>query len=338
MPGIDLYQIYGLGRSQPPEALAAQLTAQLNATDPRDGLTCTRIETARAVLGDAQKRAQYDAALSGPAPVTEEVLARLSGRPAPTAPRPSLKAQFASKQVRVLTGITAALAVILVVGITAVACSGGSDNGSTVATGSDAPASSAANAECAPADNDNLRTAAWGKDESAPSRVLVLDQRIALPHSMPWTDRTRGGSTYSQLGDTFRVNYRGLTQFQDRTIGVFQGPDPSDASTPSVIVTTVAQDGKIVGAPREYRGVEDTPPAGFDLSRTTLSGYYRIAAAGGVQIPAAANGTEAGQEYATQLLADAVDDSVVWAIMRGDDGAIYKGKFYRAKDPSACTK
>ena len=70
---IDLYAIYQLDRRQPPEALAAALTTALNATDPRDTLTCNRIDTARAILGDPQRRARYDAALADPnAPTLDE--------------------------------------------------------------------------------------------------------------------------------------------------------------------------------------------------------------------------------------------------------------------------
>ncbi|MCZ4652715.1 hypothetical protein O4157_14910 [Gordonia amicalis] len=97
MPHIDLYQAYGLDRRQPPDALAAQLAAQLNSIDPRDTLSCNRIDTARVILGDPARRARYDAALGDPAaPVLDEAaLATIAGRPVPTAPRTGLAGAFA---------------------------------------------------------------------------------------------------------------------------------------------------------------------------------------------------------------------------------------------------
>ncbi|ACY19874.1 heat shock protein DnaJ domain protein [Gordonia bronchialis DSM 43247] len=336
MPGIDLYQIYGLDRTHPPEALAAALTDQLNRVDPRDTLTRSRIDTARAILGDPQRRAAYDRQLGDPsAPsVTEEALARISGRPVPTAPRPSLRAQFASKQVRIVSAITAALALVLVVGITAVACSGGGDSGTAASggdagNGSTAAAPSSGDAGCEPSNNEYTSRAKWdGSRSTAPSYEVALTRRIALPRSMPWTDRVLGGTDYYRIGDGFRINYRGLAQLQDRSIGVFQGPDPSDASTPTAIVTTVSQDGAIVST-RDYAGADAPLPAGFDLARTTLAGYFRISAADGVSIPAAATGTEQEQAYAEQILPDAFDEHTVWVIMRGEEGAIFKATFQR---------
>lgn len=334
MPGIDLYAIYGLDRTHPPEALAAQLTAQLNTTDPRDMVTCSRIETARAILGDPQRRAAYDRQLADPAapPVTEETLARIAGRPMPTAPRPPLREQFASRQVKIVGAVTAALAIVLVVGITAVACSGGGDSGTTASggagNGSTAAASSSSDG-CQPSNNEYTSRAEWDRSRStAPSYEVVLTRRIALPRSMPWTDRVRGGTDYYRIGDGFRINYRGLAQFQDHAIGVFQGPDPSDASTPTAIVTTVSQDGAIVST-RDYAGADAPLPAGFDLGRTTLAGYFHITATDGVSIPAAANGTEQEQAYAEQILPDAFDKTAVWVIMRGEEGAIFKATFQR---------
>lgn len=335
MPGIDLYQVYGLDRSQPPQILAAVLTDQLNHVDPRDMVTRSRIDTARAILGDPQRRAAYDAQLGNPAapPVTEEALARISGRPVPTAPRPPLRGQFASKQVKIVGAVTAALALALVVSITAIACSGGGDSGTTAsggATGNGSTAAAPSSSDgCEPSNNEYLSRAEWDRSTtSAPSYAVILTRRIALPRSMPWTDRVLGGTTYHLLGDGFRINYRGLAQFQDHAIGVFQGPEPDDDRTPTAIVTTVSQDGAIVST-RDYSGADAPLPAGFDLARTTTAGYFHITATDGVSIPAAANGTGDDQAYAEQILPDAFDEHTVWVIMRGEEGAIFKAKFQR---------
>ncbi len=145
MPHIDLYTIHSLDRRQPPEALAAQLTARLNSVDPRDALSRSRIDTARAILGDPARRARYDAALADPAAPTldEQALAAIAGRPAPTAARPGLASAFAGKRVRILSTITAALAVILVVGIVAVACGGGDSTPTATQQSGDRPSPSA---------------------------------------------------------------------------------------------------------------------------------------------------------------------------------------------------
>ncbi|WP_270484842.1 hypothetical protein [Gordonia jacobaea] len=127
MPDIDLYVIHKLDRRQPPEALAAQLTAELNRTDPRDSLTRSRIETARVILGDPARRTQYDQQLNDPsAPaITEATLAQLSGRTAPTAPRRSVTA-------RPLAIVAAATVVLLVIGIVlVVTLTGGDDDKDT---------------------------------------------------------------------------------------------------------------------------------------------------------------------------------------------------------------
>ncbi len=135
MPHIDLYRISGLDRRQPPEQLAAQLTAQFNATDPQDSLTRSRIDTARAILADPQRRAATTRNSEIQPPTLDEAsLATIAGRPVPAAPRSGLAAAFAETKARVLAGVIAALAVILAVAVTAVACSS-SDDGSDSATG-----------------------------------------------------------------------------------------------------------------------------------------------------------------------------------------------------------
>ena len=134
MPEVALYVIHRLDRRQSPAELAAQLTSELTRTDPRDQLARSRIETARVILGDPQRRARYDRQLDDPsAPeITEQTLAQLSGRPAPTAP----SGLFATTKVKVMAVLTVALAIALTIAVSAVACSSGGDGGSTAAKGS----------------------------------------------------------------------------------------------------------------------------------------------------------------------------------------------------------
>lgn len=106
--------------------MAVQLTAQLNATNPRDSLLRSRIDTARAILADPQRRARYDAQLADPAAPTidERALSAIAGRPVPTAPRTGLAGAFAETKAKILAAVVGALALVLVVAVTAVACSG----------------------------------------------------------------------------------------------------------------------------------------------------------------------------------------------------------------------
>lgn len=123
MSDLDLYAIHNLDRRAPSEQLAAQLTAQLNgAADP---IARQRLDVARAILGDPQRRARYDAQLGDPQapPITEATLAALAGRPAPAPGKPAPLAQP-----RILAALAAFLGVLLVVVVSAVACSGGDDD------------------------------------------------------------------------------------------------------------------------------------------------------------------------------------------------------------------
>lgn len=132
MPDIDLYAIHLLDRRQSPTELAAQLTSELSRTDPRDTVMRSRIETARVILGDPQRRAAYDRQLDDPAAltITEQTLSQLSGRPAPAAPRRSVTT-------RPLAIIAAATVVLLVVGIVlVVTLTGGDDKGTTTTAAS----------------------------------------------------------------------------------------------------------------------------------------------------------------------------------------------------------
>lgn len=64
MSDLNLYDIHHLDRSAPSPELAAQLTAQLNAATEQ--LARQRIDAARAILGDPQRRQAYDAQLADP--------------------------------------------------------------------------------------------------------------------------------------------------------------------------------------------------------------------------------------------------------------------------------
>lgn len=121
MPDLNLYAAHALDRSQSSEQLAAALTAQLNSTDPRDALTRNRIETARTILGDPQRRGAYDAQLADPAApaITEATLAALAGRPVPTGPA------LGSRRTKLIAASAAIVVAVIVIVVVAVAASGG---------------------------------------------------------------------------------------------------------------------------------------------------------------------------------------------------------------------
>lgn len=133
MPDLDLYKIHNLDRKAPSDAIAAQLTSQLNAAP--DPLARQRIDTARAILGDPQRRARYDAHLADPqAPsIDEATLAAIADRAVPTRPS-GLAAAFSQPNVRLMTIAAAVIGLVLIIVISAVSCGGGDDSSGPVTT------------------------------------------------------------------------------------------------------------------------------------------------------------------------------------------------------------
>ncbi len=195
MPHIDLYTIYGLDRRQPPAALAAQLAAQMNVAP--DQLARQRLDTARAILGDPQRRARYDAQLADPAapPITEATLAALAGRPAPAQAKP---APFA--QPRVLAGLAAFLGVLLIVVVSAVACSGGDDSNS----GEHATPGTTSTLTTEQKRPVSVYSAEYRVDDASfvPSAAMRIDSQLDLEgvvRKLGWTSADFGSTTTTSL-------------------------------------------------------------------------------------------------------------------------------------------
>ncbi|GEE01446.1 hypothetical protein nbrc107696_18920 [Gordonia spumicola] len=197
MPDLDLYAIHGLDRRAPSEALAAQLTAQLNgAADP---VQRQRLDIARAILGDPQRRARYDAQLGDPAapPITEAILTGLAGRPAPVQ---AAKSVFA--QPRVLAALAAFLGVLLIVVVSAVACSGGGDDSNS---GRDAatpgtPSTLATKKQKPP----TVYSAEYRSDDASfvPSAAMRIDSQLNLESTarkLGWTSADFGSTNTTSL-------------------------------------------------------------------------------------------------------------------------------------------
>ncbi|GEE00377.1 hypothetical protein nbrc107696_08230 [Gordonia spumicola] len=326
MPHIDLYQIYGLDRRQPSETLAAQLTAQLNSTDPQDSLTRSRIDTARAILSDPQRRARYDAQLGDPAAPTldEASLATIAGRPVPTGPRTGLAGVFAETKARILAAVVGVLALILVVAVTAVACSG-SDGGSSTATDGAQKSSSqqrssaqSSNGECELQPSTGAVLTRWRG--SRPTNLIKIHKQVPLPAEIG--DRLAAGPGDGLIYES--TTY--IRQYQDKTISVAIFDDD---------VTTMAfyrTDGTLVQT-RKFAKDETLPPT-FDLSEEPFTGYARVQA-DGVTLPSEAAGKEPQQQYALTVRPDAFDRDVVWVLLRGGKD-LYIGTVYRKLTDGDC--
>lgn len=243
MTDIDLYRAHGLNRHAPPEALAAQLTAELNATDPRDALARNRIETARIVLGDPQRRARYDAQLADPAapPLDEQALAQIAGRPLPVQ-KAGLAAAFATTQARVLAGVVGALALLLVVVIAVVATSGGGDDStSTTATSgksssrdSDGSSYSREELEAWRGKAYYLDQAEWPGGSSTPDVVVHLNAAFDLPPRMA-----------AIAGESDAPQHRLIRQLQDKSVVVYFYNKAGNGTDQENLIATY-QDGRLI--------------------------------------------------------------------------------------------
>ncbi|MBS4103071.1 MULTISPECIES: hypothetical protein [Mycobacteriales] len=329
MPHIDLYQAYGLDRRQPPDALAAQLTAQLNSIDPRDTLSCNRIDTARVILGDPARRARYDAALGDPAaPVLDEAaLATIAGRPVPTAPRTGLAGAFAETKAKVLAAIVGVLALVLVISVTAVACT--SSDGGSSPTASDGASQSSAQTS---GDSDEVCRAVRGRavwraeweKEKRPEYLLKLTAQTDLPSQV--TPKLSSPSVTSSI--------ERMVQYQDKTIGVGEIDVPIGG--PPVYVAQYGPDGALIKL-HTIRQQSDTTamPTPFDQAEDISGGYMQVQASDGIDIPSASNGVETNQHYVVNAMPDAFDRPTVWVLLRGGT-KLYRGTVYDNAPDSGC--
>lgn len=206
MSDLDLYAIHGLDRQAPSDVLAAQLTSQLAATS--DPLARQRLDVARAILGDPQRRQAYDAQLSDPAapPITEAALAALAGRPAPVQAKSSVFAQP-----RVLGVITAALGVLLIVVISAVACSGGDDDSTSSRDAATPGTTSTLTTE--QTNPVTVYSAEYRVDDASfvPSAAMRIDSQLDLENTarkLGWVPADFGSTTTTDLR-LARVNESG---------------------------------------------------------------------------------------------------------------------------------
>lgn len=267
MPDLDLYKIHGLNRHADGPELVAQLTAQLNAaTDP---LTRQRSDTARAILGDPARRARYDAHLDDPKapPITEQTLAALAGRPAPVSPA-GLPAAFSQQKARLMAVVAAAIGLVLIILVSAVACTGGSDAGDSTGTGAQQTQSSAGQTTTKPTTKkltlDSARISEYTM-ESVPEAQLRIIKQVSLPDQSEMTsDRVR------------------LVQPNEKTVRAYWNGKPThlaaddyrEAYMQSWVDLTIANDGANL-TPNGQSGSEKVVPQSWDPEKPIPAGALK---------------------------------------------------------------
>lgn len=308
---IDLYATHRLDPAAPPAVLLQQLDNE--AAQTRDHLQRNRIAIARAIVADPAKRATYDRYLADPSvEITEETLASISGRPAPSA------GAVGSRNTKLALGILAgSLVLALIVAIAIVATAGGDEAPTNTAASSSAAGASPSQEY----DADDLDKAYWGtKRSTAPRLAVHLDAAYDLPAG--FGDLV--AATDVDLNCVNSVDCQ-LMQYRDRTIGLYVwdngAPDGQKAR-----LAIIGQDGSVVSDKR-YANNNDVPGS-FDRAESAQRGYFHVTA-DDIAIPAAAVGTEDGMVSASAIRPDAFVDNTFWVLLRGGT-QIYKGTLVAA--------
>lgn len=221
--------------------------------------------------------------------------------------------------------LSAVAAVLLVAVIAVIAVAVNSDDSGTDNTaaasgegrvyGPPAPANQE-DAACKLRDAELLDTASWTDSQTKdgarqPSGVLMLTKETPLPPE------------FSPLAETDAD--RGITQYQDQTVGVIAVPE--NGGRADRVVATVDPDGTVVDV-SEYSSEYDMPEP-FDLVKQWSYGYYRVEASNGIQIPAAAAGNEVNMNFVTAVLPDSFDSEKFWILLRGSS-SLYEAELYRS--------
>lgn len=244
-----------------------------------------------------------------------------------------------------------AAAALLLVALAATACGDGNDaaaSSAQQATTSEG-ATNEAGPRCESVENAEVTAARWEKtDKDGPIEFLRLTEEFDLPPQL-------AGLADPQRTDTFGGNYvnasfpypnGGLVQYQDKSIGVIMPTKRTNVgkSDAQMDIAVVGQDGGLVSHTRYVEYDDQVYPKPFDLANKQVSGYFRVGAVNGVEIPAVAAGDKDEKAYLTSVLADAFDDSVVWVLVRGS-AKLYKASlwwahplFKGAPDDASCVE
>lgn len=307
---IDIYGAHRLDSQQPPAVLLQQLDAE--AANTRDRLQRNRIANARAIIADPQRRAAYDQMLADPsAEITESTLSQFSGRPVPSA------GISGSQRTKLALGIVAAsLVLALVVAVVIVATAGGDDepanaaSSSTGASGSHDGPEPDANGVLP---NSVISTAKWRRPSEVPENKFHLTAAYDLPASI-------SSIVAATSCKPTATSICGLSQARDQSITInISNPDGRH-------FVAINPDGSIRS---NISSSDPIPVERFDLAGRAYDGYYRVTAADGISIPAAAAGTKPDMVYLSAYIVDAFNQRDLWVLAKGGT------KLYRAEIRSA---
>lgn len=210
------------------------------------------------------------------------------------------------------------VAALLVIAVIAVAAGGGSDDeAGTDQAGN--PATSAQNRAGAPSSGaEDVRRrvmAEWDDPSDEPKGRIHITAAYPLPAAM-----------VRELGEC-AGDRCALQQHQTGDIGVRANNNtPSLVASGKVHVVTFAQDGTQKGD--ELYPYYDAAPEPSDLQEEADENtYYRMTAADGITLPAAARGNRPEMFMALRVLPDAYDEgrTTLWILLRGGDH-LYKAE------------
>ncbi|WOC13638.1 hypothetical protein [Gordonia sp. MP11Mi] len=309
----DYYGALGLRPASPTHALVSQLShraAQLPPGPERD-----YVEQARAILGDPRKRPIYDGRLNdstAPAWTPRELHEFALAQPPRTAATGALSMLTAIPR-RVLTGIVAGLAVLLVLIIALVSCSGsGSDDVSADTAsglGPEAAASASttvdASCEIVALDGEIPNQAAWS---------ATNDYALQLTGQYPIASPQSARNPISIIN--------GVHQYADHTIGVQSDNHRDQIDVMPQYLSVHSPSGPPVKV-IEQTGVNiDYTPLPTPISKNTeFSGRYRIVAGdvGDDYLPTVglAGQPEAGNLSVLYGVADKFQPNTVWLVIDG---------------------
>lgn len=234
----------------------------------------------------------------------------------------------------VLSAVAAVLLVAVIAVIAVAVSSGDSSTDSTAASGDrvygpPAPAEPAldenGNRVCWRGDADDAGKPVWDKDsKKQPQGVLMLTDVYDLPTSHDQlTELEVGVGGMSSLFTG--LPFLGLTQLQDKTIGVVSHKPYADGEE-STLAVVDPQSGDVVG--QFDAGNAESAPTRFDLAARYDWGYHRIETSNDqIQLPAASAGTEESMRYAISVMPDVFDEGTYWVLLRGSSD-LYRAELF----------
>lgn len=351
----DYYADLGLDPAAPSPALAARLTAEIDAMPP--GPDRVYREQARAILSDEDRRRFYDTRLRDPRaqPWTPQELHELAL--AAPAPGSRVAAVVGTGARRVMVMVAAGLAALLVLLIALTACGGDSDGDGAAAglpaglevgsserqnTDSEPPT---AESECKISEPGRFR-ALGNKPESDGTRTFL---RITDAYPLPaepgaaLSRFTQSSGPYDAIqvypNGEFNISFR---ETSDGYLGGFTG---SRRGGYSQYLLHHAADGTLLGQ-QTTRGVESTSrddravetqgtisPVDPPTTDYVEYGDLRVAAVEGITLPPSTNATVDEPELSYALNINNSEDHV-WVLLRGGTD-LYRGEVVTTSGPIA---